>query len=595
MKLYNSLLLYFIFLNICINNGLINGYLINGFEEGSCELIQNNSICAPFIYSDINQQQQQQQQYVYIPQNTTLTNLESDLKDNPCKLYIQQLLCSINFPPCNNITIVDPNNNNNTNYNIVLPSYPCFNVCDIAYQSCAGIQEYLPQCNGAAPGGGGIPQFPQTTSTFNITINGSTSSNIYQNETTQCNHNYIGLGVFGCPSPLVYAPNRTKDLYFGISGDCVLPCPFELWEHDKELLFYMFSLLVFNGFLPNNITSTNEAILYVAIGAFLLAISQFQNQFEKDFQCSQEDPGRYVVQSDVKCGINGFLFQLGAMLSVLGWTLSSYDFYRAIHMLPVKKSFYYIRIAVYVVIVLLVFIPFAGQKYGSTLVSSGCWITGDKTDPWPYIFFYAIVLPCIVYIVWCTGWTTKRIYDVYNHIQGKAVLFYNIKLLVVMILFLFSAVFAISYKFYMDQQADEIQDALELWVRCILEKGETNCRLNIPDFNLRLLEAITTNTWGILGFIAFALDASLITVIKKSDRANKMLKYFGFQFQVEDDLAKRKASMSTAGTRLARVRAATILNTTSSTSTSTSSSSTTTSTSTATDDNNSGVSIVYNN
>ncbi|EGG20358.1 G-protein-coupled receptor family protein [Cavenderia fasciculata] len=538
--------------------GIVNSsYLIDGQQPGTCQVLTSSSYCYPLVSP--------QGQPVYIPFNVTIDQIETNITsllslplNDECLKPAQLLLCSMYYNPCNNVTI---DYGNGTTTPILLPSFPCFNVCETAFQGCSDYIQYLPpnfKCDMNTSSG--QQQYPQYQTSFNITLENvtGTGENNYTTELIQCNDKYTGNIVGSCPIPLIFAPNRSKDTYYTISDNCVLPCPFQLWNESEEkaikdvslilsVLSFVCSvfLIIFNGILPNKISTTNESILYVALGALFLAISQFQNLGQNNFSCS-EDPGRYVTQSDVECGINGFLFQLGAILGLFGWGYASYDFYRTIRLKSIEKI-RYIRIVIWSLVALMCFIPFAGQRYGSTLATSGCWITGDKNNPWPYLFFYAEAIPTVLIILLFTGLTTQKLYSVYKQIQSQSMLLYDIKLMVVMVLIIFNSTFVLSFKFYMDKQTDDIRSRIADWVQCIAQNGESSCDLNIPDYSLRILQVITTNSWGILGFIAFALDASSLALIRQSNRANKLLKYFGWEFK------QTKSLTGTGNHRLSKI------------------------------------------
>ncbi|EFA74714.1 G-protein-coupled receptor family protein [Heterostelium album PN500] len=487
------------------------------------------------IYLNSSQTQEQLSQYAL----ESLNGIKLTANDD-CIKNASIVICSIFYKPCNLF--------NESSLNVTFPSLPCQSICQKAEVACVDFLSLFPiSCKDQTDG---VPDFPNSTTTYPLTPTSTQTIDITCNNAYVSNSNYTF-----CLEPLIYVDEEMeKDpLYYTVIGKCALPCPFEIFsESAEDAIYYLqtvlvsFSfvgsvfLIVFYGILPNEIIIKFEIILSFAISTIFLEISYFFVDKRKENFC---DGNRYIRSKDAVCVFNGLFFQFGGLSMIFWWTTICYDYFLSIRM-EKFKHFKYFRIIIWSVSILFTFIPLIGKQYAATPATSGCWINGDNSDTWQYIFFFVPSWICLILILFFTIYSITKIYSIYKILHDKKVIIYTIKQIFVMVWVLFNFSFVTAFKFYISAKKDTYFDAVRDWVQCIAKDGDDNCRLKIDDYQFRLLQIITTCDAGIIGFIAFGIEPSNLITLRTSRIARRLFNMINVSFSSEDTLSDPSSAAS---------------------------------------------------
>ncbi|EFA74506.1 G-protein-coupled receptor family protein [Heterostelium album PN500] len=462
------------------------------------------------------------------------------LDNDSCRSSTLLLLCSTLYPPCVTKQF--------SNESITFPSFPCQSVCADNSGKCSFYNPgILPIMNCSTINSFGQPVYPQNNTYYNLTL--TTGDNI--TESIQCNSNYtLSIPAF-CPSPLAFVPESEKheDTYY-LLGDssCAIPCPFKVDTPQKEYnvkvmtlvlhsisFFCSILLVLINGVLPNEITNTMGNILFFAIGSMLISICFFQSTANDYFRC---DGNRYIVQKDTRCGINGFFFQFGILITIFFWTMILYDYFVTIRM---KKIEHYRRytITIWTIICILTILPMATHQFASNYITPNCWIMDSQ---WQLGAFYVPAMIVMALGFLFTSYIIVKIFMLYKILKQKQVLIYNLKLIFVMLVVLFDFACIIAFKFYSEHQVSVYAAQLESWVFCLLTSE--NCQFVLPDYAVRVIQGISSSSLGIIGFLAFGIDPSVVTNFYQSKKVLWVLQVLGNSFS-----SSSKSSTSSSGKR----------------------------------------------
>ncbi|KAN0006449.1 hypothetical protein ACTFIU_003160 [Dictyostelium citrinum] len=502
---------------------------------GSCELIDLNSPC----YSKLNYTTfYLQPGDSIIELNKNVSNIFGMLEFTTpeCKPNAINIFCLKSYPKCEtyNETLT-----NNTTISFNLPSLPCNSICLKAETPCKSyIDSYLKELSCNSKFSNGIPMFPLNSTNYQLNQTGS-SGNYDFNINLKCNDDIIydnSTSVINCPSPLLNAIDHVKPgktTYYYITDSCILDCPFEIYPGKTKILdrtnyaltsisfiTCIFMILTF-GVLPNKITHRMESILSFACGGCITALSLFIQSGDDNFNCSS-DPGRFKSQSDHLCLLSGLVFQFGAITSIFWSPMIAYDFYITSTLGKIRKFGIY-RIVLWSFIFILTALPAFGGKYSAT-VATNCWINSDDGSAWQYVSFYipswcAMGLICIFSIL-----SVINVTKMYIQTPNNRILFFNIKILITLLLFLFVLTFASSLKFYMEERMDTYFDAIAIWAECISKGDPSQCELKAPGYDLKALNIVVIGILGFTVFIGYGLDPIVIHIWMSSKKFQWVLK-----------------------------------------------------------------------
>ncbi|KAN0040377.1 hypothetical protein ACTA71_012270 [Dictyostelium dimigraforme] len=526
---FSFIIFYFLFLIILF----VNSQDIK--LGGSCELIDSNSPC----FSNLNYTK------FYLPPGDSIAQLNKNVSDiigwldftSPeCKPNAINLICLKSYPKCEtfNETL-----SNNTNISFNLPSLPCNSICMKAETPCKifidSFSNLLKDLSCNSIFSNGEPMFPINSTDYKI----KETNNFDFNFNVQCNDLIIfdnASSVINCPAPLLNAKDYVlpgKTTYYYITDSCILDCPFEVYPGKTKILertnytltsisfiTCIFMILTF-GVLPNKITHRMESILSFSCGGCITALSLFIQSRQDNFNCSS-DPGRFKSQSDYLCLLTGLIFQFGAITSIFWSPMIAYDFYITSTLGKIRKFGIY-RIVLWSFIFVLSALPAFGGKYSATVATS-CWINSDDGSAWQYVSFYipswiAMGLICIFSIL-----SVINVSKMYIQSPNNRILFFNIKIVVTLLLFLFVLTFASSLKFYMEERMDTYFDAIAVWARCISKGDPSQCELHAPGYDLKALNIVVIGILGFTVFIGYGLDPIVLHIWMESKKFQWVLR-----------------------------------------------------------------------
>ncbi|KAM9977649.1 hypothetical protein ACTFIR_011519 [Dictyostelium discoideum] len=523
--LLNILIIYYLFIILFVNSQDLK-------LGGSCELIDSNSPC----FSKLNYTN------FYLQPGDSITQLNKNVSDiigmlefttPECKPNAINIMCLKSYPKCEtyNETL-----SNNTNIIFNLPSLPCNSICLKAETPCKiFIDNFLKDLSCNSKFSDGVPMFPINSTDFEFKESGNYDFNF----NVECNDNIIydnSSSVINCPAPLLNSKDHVipgKTTYYYITDSCILDCPFEIYPGKTKILeranytltsisfiTCIFMILTF-GVLPNKITHRMESILSFACGGCITALSLFIQSRQENFNCSS-DPGRFKSQSDYLCLLTGLIFQFGAITSIFWSPMIAYDFYITSTLGKIRKFGLY-RIVLWSFIFVLTALPAFGGKYSST-VATNCWINSDDGSAWQYVSFYipswcAMGLICLFSIL-----SVINVSKMYIQTPNNRILFFNIKILITLLLFLFVLTFASSLKFYMEERMDTYFDAIAVWVECISKGDPSQCELHAPGYDLKALNIVVIGILGFTVFIGYGLDPIVIHIWMESKKFQWVLK-----------------------------------------------------------------------
>ncbi|KYR02824.1 frizzled and smoothened-like protein [Tieghemostelium lacteum] len=485
--------------------------------EGQCEEIDPTTPCKNILpYTSI-----------YIPNYTTQATIEAKVNltfsrlsntDANCKPQGELFACLRNYPPC--IVI------NSTTPEIPLPSLPCNNKCEEMMAVCSQyvlIQDPSFSCS-LINSTTGDAQFPEQFTTYDLSSLGGPSV-----ENIQCNSgngSIVSSEDFRCFAPLETLNKSSVDgLYFFVSEGCALPCPFEIFSEsqtkalDGLLAFYILSfigstfLLITFGLVADEWSSKNEIVVYYALGNIIFCISYFiPIASTGDFRCSGS-PGRYKSQKyDWICALDGVFLQYGALSMLFWFTAFSFDFF-----LIIRR-------------IILTLVPLITKKYEITMGSTSCWISNTETA-YQYIFFYVPSLLALVLMFIFTIYTIIKISKMYKVTPNKDILYFNVKMVIFIVLVLFVFVMFLGFKFYTD--VGRYISIIKEWVVCLnSNQGDlTNCKpIELPGFPLKFVNALCVSTLGIIGFFGYGTDRSVYRLYRGSRKIRALFSVCGKNF-----------------------------------------------------------------
>ncbi|KAF2076771.1 hypothetical protein CYY_001897, partial [Polysphondylium violaceum] len=309
-------------------------------EKGRCETLSSTSVCNSILGTN--------QTNIYLKSDQNQTAIEASFSyffgitsaaGPDCAPYLQKLLCSYNYPQC---VIV-----NSTTPTIYLPSLLCQGDCKITEQICSAFVALFPPeylCSNKSSDG--LPSYPDSSTIYDLQAFGGPS-----NETIQCSHysTQAQPATLQCPHPLLnvsYQQQKDQPAYFSLyeidpESSCVVPCPMQISTkrevdamYISKVVLYFLSftgsviLFITFGLLTKKYSKKYEIILSFTFSTVIVDISFFLELSKPDLQfvCGDE-PGRYITQTDVRCGFSGFLFHWGTMATLFWWAFLCYDFY----------------------------------------------------------------------------------------------------------------------------------------------------------------------------------------------------------------------------------------------------------------------------
>ncbi|KAK5580221.1 hypothetical protein RB653_000235 [Dictyostelium firmibasis] len=543
------IIFYFVFINFLVNSQDIK-------LGGSCEVIDSKSPCFSYL-NYTNFYLQPGDSIIQLNQNVSdiLGKLEFTTPD--CKSNATYLFCLKSYPKCesNNETL-----SNGTIYSFNLPSLPCNSICLKAEIPCKFyIDNYFKDLSCISKYSNGDPMFPINSTEYDLKYfkyNVQCSNDvIYDNKTTKIN----------CPAPLLNAEEYVipgKTTYYYITDNCILDCPFEIYPGKTGLLdrtnyaltslsfiTCVFMIITF-GVLPNKITHRMESILSFACGGCITALSLFIQSRQDNFNCSS-DPGRFKSQSDYLCLLTGLIFQFGAITSIFWSPMIAYDFYITSTLSKIRKFGLY-RIILWSFIIVLTALPAFGGKYSAT-VATNCWINSDDGSAWQYVSFYIPSWSAMGLICFFSVLSVINVSKMYIQTPNKRILFFNVKILITLLLLLFVLTFASSLKFYMEERMDTYFDAIAIWSDCISRGDPSKCELHAPGYDLKALNIVVIGILGFTVFIGYGLDPIVIQIWKESKKFQWVINKCGLNkfitFNSNNNESGTTSSSSSSGER----------------------------------------------
>ncbi|KAK5580220.1 hypothetical protein RB653_000234 [Dictyostelium firmibasis] len=542
-----KIIFFFVIINILI-------LIVNSQDfklGGSCEVIDSKSPCFSYL-NYTNFYLQPGDSIIQLNQNVSdiLGKLEFTTPD--CKSNATYLFCLKSYPKCesNNETL-----SNGTMILFNLPSLPCNSICLKAEIPCkVYIDNYFKDLSCISKYSNGDPMFPINSTEYEFSERGiydfkfnvqCSNDIIYDNKTTKIN----------CPAPLLNAEDNVipgKTIYYYITDNCILDCPFEIYPTKTNILnktnyvltsisfiTCVFMVITF-GILPNKLSHRMESILSFACGGCITALSVFIQSRQDNFNCSS-DPGRFKSQSDYLCLLTGLIFQFGGITSIFWSPMIAYDFFMISRLSKIRKFGYY-RIGIWSLIFVLTALPAFGGKYSAT-VTTNCWINSDDGSAWQYVSFYipswtAMGILCILSVL-----SVINVSKMYRESPNRRILFFNIKIIITSIILLFNLTFASSLKFYLEDKMDTYFDAIAIWADCISQGDPSKCELKAPGYELKAMNVVVVSILGFCIFIGYGLDPIVIQIWKESNKLKWIVNKCGL-----DDFIKLGSETSTTST-----------------------------------------------
>ncbi|GAM24681.1 hypothetical protein SAMD00019534_078560 [Acytostelium subglobosum LB1] len=329
-----------------------------------------------------------------------------------------------------------------------------------------------------------------------------------------------------CPEPLIFVTDQMSKstYYYMVVTKCALPCPHSFWPDKKmndlyimQTVFNSFSLvsaillIILFGLLPKEITAKMEIIFSFAICSIFLSLSYFMAN-SQDKYCG-ENQG-WMVEKDALCGVNGAFFQFGTLGIIFWWTYMCYDFYMSIRNVKKPWPFVYHRVLIWFAAIFFCVLPLAANQIIASPKSTGCWM--HKSSTWQLACFHIPSWICLIFIIYSTIYSIYKVYTIYKITESTKVLYYNVKQVLIMCIVLFNFVFVVLYTFVSIGKNNIYNKTLHGWVHCLAIDGEDSCELDMPDFIIRFLVAIAITDNGLLGFLAYGLEANNLKVIRRS-------------------------------------------------------------------------------
>ncbi|KYQ96933.1 frizzled and smoothened-like protein [Tieghemostelium lacteum] len=456
--------------------------------DAKCVPIDQTSPCAlilPYTEFYLNSTDSQDINKGYAD---TLMGYKEFLQD--CANPMFKLICLTLYPSCSEIT--------NTTPDLTLPIYPCKSVCSTIYAQCGTfINMAITNFTCDQVDANGQSEYPVSSNFYDLSNwGGSTNQSIQCTDGSQVKDLPTNTGV--CMSPLVYVePDmRKKQNYYFITDECAIPCPFDVFtpeEYQKfrttKIIIYALSfsssiyLFFVYAILPNRHTNRMEIISSFALGGIMVSISYYMefaasSKTFDNFVCT-DDPGRYTFQSDPKCGFNAFFFHFGLLTSnsIVSWSIPT----------------------------ICTIAPFAGQKFGAALGSSGCWILAGNKTAWPFLCFYIPIYICILIAFYFLAFSVKRVIQTYHLVPNKRIVLFNVRMIIFMVWVCFSITFGCFNNFYLDAKSKQFIQSVADYFTCIASGG-SNCQVSFPFGTFRLLNIIATSSTGFAGFLGLGVD-----------------------------------------------------------------------------------------
>ncbi|EGG17659.1 G-protein-coupled receptor family protein [Cavenderia fasciculata] len=473
-----------------------------------CEVINPASQCVPYLnYTNVFIGNGTNQ--TYIEQITSDVLYQLLLAPTECQVPAISLTCLGAYRQCNSIEHSTPQ------INIASPI--CYSQCDKTYQGCHAFFETfgIPfSCDGTT---NGTVDFPVIGLQYNFSQYNASSDVVIP-----CNiESTTNANITDCPLGLQYVPEDKRDdkLINFISEGCAIPCPFRALsdkEYDitpptKAVIRYLSLiassiLLIVYVVVPNVITPRMECIIYYSLASILFTASSFIESSEDHFECG-DGLYRYKYQSDVSCGISYFLFQFGALNIIFWWGMIAYDFYVTTQIKSIA-NFWRFRIGLWSTSALLAAIPLMGGQVGAQISTGNCWILTNDTQLWQYLTFLVPVWIVLLVITFFMMASLLKVYKFYKVVKDKNLLFFNIKMILVLLYVVLISIFLLFYMVYLNGRKHIYLDIISDYIKCIVANKNdlTKCSVVFPDFEVRYVCTITFGSLGVLGFISLLVD-----------------------------------------------------------------------------------------
>ncbi|GAM24390.1 hypothetical protein SAMD00019534_075650 [Acytostelium subglobosum LB1] len=519
----------------------------------TCEQLDPNSKCKPYLPYDS----------IYLPYGTNQSEIETNVTNAITLLSFTPLSCSdvaipitclIAFRQCNTINTTSPI--------IKLPSSACLSECVSLNTSCYDVFKANNVPINCSSDSHGTPTFTNQSTLFELRDYGGPWIT-----PIQCDVVVGGVRPNAtCLKPLVMvSPEERKEgLYFVIDDKgCALPCPSMVFSPDEGRIVHITNVvmnsvsfvgsvltLLFFALVSNKLNYRMEIIFYFSLSTMMISIGSFMmNPRQEQFACAGP-PGRYKLGTkEADCGIGYLFYQIGALASIIWWTIISYDAYNSTKIQKIKH-FNIFKFFVWGFIILLSTIPLMFNKVGAILSSNGCWILNSDGNVYQYVSFLVPFWICLVLILYFVTYVIFRVFKIYNVVKDKKMLKFNLRMLGMMCYIFVASAFVTFFLFYSNGRSKEYIKLIVDWLLCISKHQDdiSFCHLYTPDFKLKMSTAIFFGGFGLIGFLSMMTDPAN----KRLARQSKIFIYFAnkyLEFRGSGSRSKSTSSESSSSTK----------------------------------------------
>ncbi|GAM16984.1 hypothetical protein SAMD00019534_001590 [Acytostelium subglobosum LB1] len=492
------------------NNNIINLLLVvslavtlvvadTGVDTGAkCEPYFGNSQCDGLLLSP---------ESVYVPGGYTQKTLLDAMNfkvaaltsQNTCNVsssFISSYVCNAAFRPCTNVT---------TNPSVAgfaslgLFHGACYTDCMRLSDECQ-LSSFLLNCNATRPNSQ-IYENPDGPNVYNLTSLGG--SDPYPVSCFLNNFTTNGTVGFTCPSQLVPRNSTGEDkerdkkngYFFAGNLPCVFKCPAPIYTPRQWKSFYntiyvtttisfictSWTIITYL-FVNRKHDRHSICLVFMSFGLWLISITDFILIGREGYTVMCPEPGRFATQSDPYCAATASIFQYGAVTAISWWTIMTFDLWILLRKVKSQKSYqlYYV-IALTLLAIFFTVLPAGLKEYSAGFGRIGCWIGDLKAlDGLFWAPFTLCLIIGSVFMIMVLVEIYKVIINVDNgKKKSKRIVKYNLKPFLILFILFVEFIFLFGYSLYTQTHQSEVEAALTVWVRCLIESPTPDtCTVN---------------------------------------------------------------------------------------------------------------------